>query len=293
MVQGIDIGELLIVNPDDYARYERHPSEPFKTAISEGRGRLRDFAKLNGEVTLDEILDKVYGWETDFQDKVSPEEIEALNVLSLTLGTVKYYVEHASQNKEVEAKRQSIETQQEILKLVFSNLTNEGKPNETMTRSFGLVIYAFEKFFDPENSKMVDKGELRERGLWQGVMGMVTTGLLFNHEGWEVAIPPIELDLKHEVDLVVRSPEGKVYSVDITAKRGVFDTESGEKSQTFFVKKYKPRPEVAAAIDNINGTIRVNVPPLCDVDSEGFYADRCAGYPSPSAFAKFGESINK
>jgi hypothetical protein len=187
--------------------------------------------------------------------------------------------------------RESINTQQEIVKTVFNNLKEDGKPNAAITRMFGLVTCVFEHYFNPDDLMIKGRGVFRESGVWQGAMGMVTTAVMFNHQGWEVRLPPKDLDLNCEVDLIVKNPKGEIFAVDISSRRADYKDPAGVREGEFSLIEAVTKPAVRGKIDGLVSTIRINIPPLNSHEAESFYEDRMSGYPSPAGFEKFTKAI--
>lgn len=261
-------------------------SEEFKVATSQIGRELRLLNKDQSEISLSQILNKVIEWEAEFGDKVKEEEIESLEVLSMMIGMVKFSQEHR-RTDEARLSRENVDIEHQVLRVVFNNLEPDGKPNETIMRSFSLVTGVFDTFFDMNTSKISDKGILKEMGYWQGAMAAVTTAVMFNNAGWEVRLPTPEMDIESEVDLVVVNPKGERFTVDITARRPGHDKSLSNEDDLFYIKTGDVRPEIAELSWNFKGNIKINIPPLASRESDTFYENRRTGYPNERAIAKF------
>lgn len=265
-----------------------------ETAVLNLGKDLKEDLDRKGLLSLDELLDRVYDWENVYGEKLTDDEFEVFSILSLVLGTIKTVYEnkagreHTSQNALIN----SVTTQQEIVKIVLSNLEKDGKPSRALMRSFGLVTEIFEEYFDPEKGRIEEGGVYTESGYWQGIQGMVTTALLFNNIGWEVKLPPPELDINYGVDLLVKDLENNIFAVDVTAKRPQIIDKKGTMSSSFFVeKKNIPNNVPGNLINNLEGFIKINVPPLNHHSSYKFYENRVAGCPSEETFSRFGNYL--
>ena len=72
-----------------------------------------------------EMLNRVLEWEAIYGNKLDENELEVLSTFSLVLGTINYKAEKMITGKKEEirkAKLESVETQQAVLRVVFSNL---------------------------------------------------------------------------------------------------------------------------------------------------------------------------
>lgn len=275
--------------------FEVAPVEKLETAVTKmGKGLKKDLQE-RGEVGLDELLNRVYSWENKYGEKLTDDEFEVFTILSLAIGTVKVVYEKKVGKERIpeEAALESIATQQEIVRMTLGNLDNDNRPRRGLMRSFALVTEIFEGYFDPEKGRIKEEAVYTEEGFWQGVQGMVTTALMFNEEGWEVKLPPPELDLKDEIDLLVKNDEGKIYGVDVTAKRPHIIDKKGNLSPPFYVEKVDTPDYTPSQLkESINGFIKVNVPPLRHNSSEDFYEDRMTGFPSKKALGEFNNYLN-
>ena len=257
---------------------------------------LRRDLKERGHLTLNELLNKVYDWEQIHGEKLSEQDFEVLSILSMVLGTTKLVLDKKVGATSVSKSTllESARAQQDILRTVLSNLGEDGRPNRGVVKSLALAGEIFEGYFNPRNPKIDTAGVETEAGLWQAVQGLMTTAFLFREAGWEIKLPPPELDVDYGVDLIARDPDGKVYTVDVTAwVPWIIDKEAGKLSEPFFLEKegippYFP-PELT---ESVNGRLRINVPPLKHHASQGFYEDRVSGYPHRTAVNKFMQMLN-
>lgn len=285
---------------DQQAETEIGTSKPvLETAVVGLRKDLRNELKENGALSLDELLTSVYKWEKEHGARLTDEDFEVLEILSLTLGTSKFIL-RKNVGKEVKyedtkmAYLESIRTQQEIVKTVLANLDKDGKPNQAIMKSLSLTTEIFEEYFDFENPKLTDLGAATEAGYWQGVQGMATTALLFHESGWEVRLPEAELDLHYDVDLLVITPSGDLYAVDVTAKSPRMTDDAGSLSSPFTVEKGRMQANlIRDKLQNLRGFIKVNVPPMRHHSSYDFYEDRLTGYPSKSSFSEFRQKVDE
>jgi hypothetical protein len=273
-------------------------SEPpnLQEAVSMMGKDLKKDLSQRGELTLDELINAVYDWENVYGEKLSEDEFECLCTLSLVLGTTSLVLqEHVgSRGKSEKAMFQSVITQQEIVKTVLGNLDENGKPDRGLAKSFCLVTEIFEEYFNPDEPKLSDLGVDTMAGYWQGIQGMVTASLLLRDAGWEVKLPPPELDIKHEVDLIAKNPEGEIFAIDITARVPKIIDDVGTKSQPFVVeKKPVPRHIPKEAIQNLQGMIRLNLPPLRYDVTGKYYEDRLMGYPNKDTVDEFKKRVSK
>lgn len=270
------------------AQTKVHASEAFKTATTQMRRELSGMGTETDPTNLNAILDRVYGWENENLDKVSQDEIEALQTLSLMLGMVKFSSEHAGKGPEAKlsVRKQNIEIEHDILRTVFSNLDEEGKPNEVISRAFSLVSSVFDEYFDPHTPRVTDKGAI-SNGAWVGAMGMVTASLMFNRAGWEIRIPPMELDLSYDTDLLVRNPSGEIFAVDVTAQTPASNKGYTNTDQLYSVSMGQADDRLKSVIPEVSGVIKVNVPPLMTREADSFYENRRTGLPNEKALDKF------
>jgi hypothetical protein len=213
------------------------------------------------------------------------------------LGTAKMVLDKSVGVKKGEVAKstflESVIAQQEILKTVLGNLNEDGKPKKGVVKSFALVTEIFEDYFDPQNSKLNTSGVEREAGLWQGIQGMITTAFLFREVGWEIRFPPPQLDVNYDVDLIVKNPKGKIFAVDITAKMPQIIDEKGTLSESFCIEKKRVPPYISAKLaEAVEGSIKINVPPLRHYSSQEFYENRITGFPARSAVSKFTSALN-
>lgn len=265
----------------------------FEKTVSSFRRDLKADLSNNGELSLDELINKVYDWENVYGEQLSDTEFEVLTVLSLVLGTTKTAIEKSVGSKGIEthALKQSVETQQEITRLILGDLDENGRPNRATAKMFGLVTEIFDEYFDPKNPKLTTPGAEVEGGLWQGIQGMVTSALLFREAGWEVKFPPINYDIKYEIDLLARNKEGEIFAIDITA-RTPKKLEDGTMETPFYaMKKPVPRNIPPDVTNGLKGFIRLNVPPLRTDPGHEFYEDRLSGFPTEQSIENFKQMI--
>jgi hypothetical protein len=273
------------------------PLVRLETAISGLSKDLRKDLKERGFLSLNELLDKVYYWENIHGEKLSEREFEVLSVLSMVLGTAKMVLDKSVGVKKSEVTKstflESVIAQQEILKTVLDNLDEDGKPKKGVVKSFALVTEIFEDYFNPQNSKLDTSGVEREAGLWQGIQGMMTTAFLFREAGWEIRFPPPQLDVDYDVDLIVRNTKGKIFAVDITAKMPRIIDEKGTLSEPFYIEKRRVPPNISEKLaEAVEGSIKINVPPLRHYSSQEFYENRITCYPARSVISKFTNALN-
>ena len=266
-----------------------------ESAVSGLSKNLRKDLNERGELSLNELLDKVYYWENIYGEKLSEGEFEVLSVLSMVLGTTKMVLDKSVGVRKTDVAKsaflESVTAQQEILKTVLANLGQDGKPKRAVAKSFALVTEIFEDYFNPEKPKLTTLGVEREAGLWQGIQGMMTTAFLFREAGWEIRLPPPKLDVDYDVDLIVRSPAGKVFAVDITAKMPQIIDDKGTLSEPFYLEK-RGVPHFPELPEDTKGLIRINVPPLRHHSSQEFYEDRITGFPTAGTINKFTRQLN-
>lgn len=262
-------------------------------AVSSFSRDLRKDLSTSGELSLDELLNKVLDWENEHGEKLSDDEFEVLTILSLVLGTTKTVIEKSVGSKGIEkfALEQSVQTQQEITKIILSNLDENGKPDRGTAKMFSLVTEIFEEYFNPETTKMTTPGAAVEGGLWQGIQGMVTTALLLKESGWDVRFPPKDYDIKYEIDLMAKSDSGDIFAVDVTAKTPKM-TSGGRLESSFYAEK-RPIPRFIPrdVVKGVTGFIRINVPPLRHHSSRTFYSDRMVGFPAESSVESFKQMV--
>ena len=179
--------------------------------------------RSNGAVTLNELLDHVLDLEAKYEDRLSDEELAVLGSLSLLLGISKKMIKAETSTPKLQTEitknhLEAIGVQREIAGIILTNLDSNGKPKPEISRFYRIVAGVFEDYFNPENPKLEDAGIERKAGVFQGILGMTATAFLFKNAGYEIRYPPPQYDLEHEVDLLVRDREGKIYAVDITAR---------------------------------------------------------------------------
>jgi hypothetical protein len=273
---------------------EGKASSKFHQAIGEFRGIKKELGSREGVITLDEILDRVYRWETENDKKVTPAEAESLYILSLILKTVEVSTEKREKGDRLEIQKanlQNIETQRDIVRHVFQNVDSKGIPNEAVVESFGLVCSVFEDILNPGTPEKFERGVIREVGLWQGAVGMITAAQMFNRIGWRVGFADPLLDLRYDVDFVAFDPEGEAFSVDVSS--GIMPEGIGRQDLEeglFYVRKGRVRQEeLLSKIPNLRGTIRVNFPPLWHAEAEEFYdhARKHSACPAQWAVERF------
>lgn len=272
------------------------PESSLQGTATEMARDLKDDLGKKGELTLDELLNSVYEWENVHGEKLGDDEFEALSILSLALGTTKVILsEHVgSKGKSERAMMQSIATQQDVVRTVLGSLDENGMPDRGLAKTFCLVTEIFEDYFNPESPKLTDPGAETVAGFWQGVQGMVTTSLLLREAGWEVKLPPPELDMKYEMDLLARNQKGEVYAIDVTARVPKMIDDLGTMSKPYTVEKSGvPRYVPKDAVKDLKGFIKINVPPLRHYASRTFYEDRLIGSPSKEAVDEFVSRVEK
>jgi hypothetical protein len=236
-----------------------------------------------GTIKAGKLWDAVIEWENSVMDKIDTKEFEILEIMDLVVGALDIGVKkigletHESSN---EFRRNSIEVQREAVKIVFSNLGEDGMPNESVVRTMSLVTKVFEEKLGKGPDVFYERGLENYVYFWQGIMGMITAVQMFRMVGWEVALGPIQLDLNDDVDLVAIDPEGKKYTVDVSSKIGLGKSIVKGPENNAAVKAYWP---------DIAGRIVMNVPPLRSSESNEFYSDRHrrAGTPSKQAIEDF------
>jgi hypothetical protein len=272
------------------------PSAEFNSHVKElNRSLLNPEA---GQMDLNEILDRVYTWENTFSDKVSQNEIEALQSLSLVLATVNLEAqkkENESMSDKLFKYKQSIETQRSLVRLVMQNLDTDGKPDQVATRSLSLITNVFERYFDPLNEADQNM-KYQAGGFWQGVLGMVTAAQMFNRAGYKVYFPPEEADLRYDIDLVVENRIGSKFGVDVTESSMPKDLHMGEEDNNlFYVRKYsKGEHKILDIFPQLKGLIRINIPPARSYQAESFYepGHRGVGCPSQESVDKMVHRLN-
>lgn len=257
---------------------------------------LRRDIRERGLLSLNELLNKVYYWENIHGEKLSEQDFEVLSILSMVLGTTKMVLDKSVGVKrdkiEKSAFLESAQAQQDIVRTVLANLGADGRPKRGVVKSLALVSEIFEDYFNPQNPKLDTSGIEKEAGLWQGIQGMMTTAFLFREAGWEIRLPPPELDALYNVDLIVQNPSGKIFAVDVAAKIPQVINEAGALSEPFYVeKKDVPRHYPAELAETVDGCLEINVPPLKHHASQGFYEDRVSGYPDQGAVSKFQQML--
>lgn len=281
----VDKVGIEIVEP---VRSSNKPSENFRGVVKDLERRIPQMeTEVDDTVMLDKILFPVMDWEEASADKVTPNELEALGIVQSVLGTVEYGISLKLKDTK-ESKRQmrklQVEMQRQAVKLLLGNLDETGSPNETIVRSMDLVTSIFEQHLSEHPDRFFQRGLDVEKYFWQGVMGMTTAAQMFTMIGWEVGLPPIDYDIDHNVDLIVRNPSGDIYTVDVGAKTHGFG--SGE---DLYVIKTLPEnhAEVLESFD-ITARIVMNVPPLKHPQSISFYDSnkRKSGTPSEKALER-------
>lgn len=249
------------------------------------------------DIHAGEMLNRVLEWEAIYSNKLDENELEVLSTFSLVLGTINYKAEKMITGKKEEirkAKLESVETQQAVLRVVFSNLDEEGKPNESIMKLFSWECELFDEYLNPEHPKIIDKGIEPEAGYWQGILGMVTTAFLFKNAGWNIRLPQKEWDVDHDIDLIVKNKEGKVFTVDVTAKMPRYSPETGETEKAFYIKKWVGGDNLDfLPFRGLKGNIVLNVPPLRCPASYDFYSNRITAYPNEESSKRFSELIER
>lgn len=280
----IGTSPVFVVSPEE---------KRLENAVSSFTKDLRKDLSQSGELSLDELLNKVMDWENVHGEKLTDNEFEVLTILSLVLGTTKTVIEKSVGSRGIErfALEQSVETQQEITKILLSNLDENGKPDRGTAKMFSLVTEVFEEYFSPESTKMTTPGATVEGGLWQGIQGMVTTSLLLREAGWDVRFPPKDYDINYEIDLMAKNQDGEIYAIDVTAKTPKM-TEGGGLEEPFYAEKRPiPRYIPRDVVEGVRGFIRINVPPLRHHASRNFYSDRMTGFPADNSVKSFMQMV--
>lgn len=266
------------------------PTEAFGLVTASFKKELYSLARERGEITLEQLRERVKTWEVENDIKVNEEELDALYILSQVFGTVAYMLEHG-----VEARRsmeKAVQTEHDILKTMFANFDAQGKLNGDIAHSFALVKSAVDDFMGEDFLKLKDPGVIREHGWWYSIVSTFTVALLFNQSGWEVFLPPADLDLDNEVDLIVKNPNGAIFTVDVTARDKSKDKTIGEFSDSLFYLRYqKPKNILFSQIDKLTGTIKINLPPIRHPEALVFYDSLETGYPAKEAFIKFNTQL--
>ena len=242
--------------------------------------------EANGYKSIDELIESVVALESEFNSPlISDREFEILCFASYILGVTKKNVDTKkgllpTQPEAVrKARLEAIELQQRAVRIVLSNCdVKTGRYDIGLAKHFLTISTVFAKYFQ-EDSDISDVGVQTESGFLRGVRGMITAALLFDSAGWKVNLPPAEEDLLRNVDLIVISPDGKAFEIDVTAKR----PQKGSYKEPFYVERDR-------------GRIRLNVPPLSYTASEGFYKkdiSRAIGFPSEETIQQFKKLLAK
>lgn len=240
------------------------------------------FDKIEGHIAsirqkssmeISELVDPILTWEGLYEQKVSPQEFAALQILSSVLETIKYVSAHHERTPYA-ALEQSVETEHDVLQTVFQNLKKDGRPNASIVRSFGIVTNVFKDFLNLDTMKVKDS-VYDQMYYWQGLMGTATAAFMFKELGWEIRLPPARADIENEVDLIVKNAKGDIYTVDITSKVNMNDGLSG----CFRASVRESNPAAKKLINGLSGTIRINVPPVRTQEADDFYENKITGYP--------------
>lgn len=275
-------------------------------ALVIGQGQQSEFARVislygrsireSGALTLNQLIDHTLDLESRYGEKLTDEEFAVLTSLSLLLGASQRVITaeappQTDRSQKEKAYLESISAQQEVTQIILSNLDAQGKPKPEISRYYRIVSIVFEEYFNPENPKLEDAGLEKEAYFYQGVLGMVTTALLFRNAGYEIRFPPPIYDLKHDVDLIVRDESGNTYAVDITAR--LPENLGGESFDPLTLETKPVYPGHLRENLQISSFIKINVPPLWTHESNTFYEDRPTGYPSESAKNMFNQKLGK
>jgi hypothetical protein len=262
----------MIVSPDiDTGEFEVLGGSSDKVFPKE-TGVVRKFSKSvveaekeydEGVLSLKEFKRRIGELERDCGEDLKSEEKAVLSLFGQLFSLVDWKnqigdLEDADAEDRVGFMEESVLLQQEVVRIVAGNVDLE--KNEFSMPLARYFLFLTDTFGDLMVSDCVDMKE--NARLVEGIRGMVTSALLFKKEGWEVSLPPVELDVYCGIDLVVRNPEtGKYYAVDVTASlhnrvRGedVFDLTAMEPH--FSLKGVGSWKDV--------GFLRLNVPPLKD-----------------------------
>jgi hypothetical protein len=271
-------------------------SDPFKVAVGSLRINESDAKNKDGAVDIGTILEKVYLWENENFEKVSPEEVESLEILSLVLETLNVGIERGKTGQlsdEDFADLARVETQRDVVRAVFRNFTPDNFPDGHIIRSFSLIASVFEDNLKSAPDRFFEQGLEKETGYWQGIMGMVTASLMFDRCGWKIGFANPWLDIKFNADIIATNPDRQRFTVDVAAKSVV---DGGplyriEKSSTV-------RSGLLKEIPDLTGTITLNIPPLksaeFSLEASHFYDQKrlSCGCPSEVAMEKFKRVIN-
>ena len=266
-----EIGEVdfKIVNP-----------ERFASTATVYRRKL----EANGYQSLDQLLESVVTLESEFNSSlISDGEFEILCLASYILGVTKKNVETkkgpipAPPESVKKARLEAIELQQTAVRIVLSNCdVKTGKYDIGLAKHFLTISSVFAKYFQTD-SDISGVGVHTESGFLRGVRGMVTAALLFDSADWKVMLPAPAEDLLGNVDLIVVSPHEKVFEVDVTAKKPQY----GRHNEPFYVEREGRK-------------IKINVPPLSYMASEGFYQrniSRAIGFPNKETIQQFNKLL--
>ncbi len=282
------LGETL--SPSVLVPYGISERKDLRTIFSEFRKEIKLLTGLNSQ----EFLNRILEIEGLFMEKLSGSELKLLALASETIGVA---IKNKNANlgpqnertKSHEAALESIELQREVVKIALANTdSGSGKYNKNVAYYFAILSEIYRDHFQSQRSQDGELGIHLEAGFLRGIRGMVTTAFLFNALGWEVALPDPDWDYLYDIDLIVRTPHGKVFGVDVTAKRY---TATGELMTPFFVSRKSPENGTPDFLRESMDFLRVNVPPLASYASEGFYKNRPLGLPNEIKIREFGTML--
>lgn len=285
------LGETLTPSTlvGDYGVSDRRE---LRDIFSRFQKEVKPLANLNSQ----EFLNRILEIECRFMKKLSDPELTLLSLASEIIGVA---IKNKNANlgpgfewgKGREAALESIMLQQEVVKITLANTDpGSGKYNKNVAYYFAILSEIHHDHFQSQEAQDKELGIHLETGFLRGIRGMVTTAFLFNAIGWEVALPEPDWDYLYDIDLVVRSPHGKVFGVDVTAKRY---TATGKLMTPFFASRTNPKDATPGFLRENMNFLRVNVPPLISGHSEGFYANRPLGFPHKDKIEKFRKMLEK
>lgn len=269
-------------------------SNNFRGILKQYRDSLTiNMDNKSGDQILGQILEAEGRIFDEYGDMLSEEECEILTALSLVVGTGEKLrdvrgKDKANNDERTKVYEESIQTQRDTTRLILSNLNPDGKPNKKIV-AYGDFLLNFLK----DHFTFDDGSEIgTECSLMQGIYGMITTSMLFQAEGYQVRFPDIKWDLRHDVDLLVESPDNRIFGVDV--KSVIKDQRLGIVGGSFFMGSVNKRslpPEISESID---GFIVINTPPIKPRgDISDFYEMPAVGYPSVKGREKFSEKLKE
>jgi hypothetical protein len=287
------IAELASLNKLEYKVAE--PDRFRQVAASYGRK-----LEQTGFTNLDDLINGVVKLEQEYDmPELTDAEFEILCLTSYVLGTasknIKSKIRKEEQSYDVlrKARVESIEVQQHAVRLALSNVeAKKGEYDYGVARYFHALSTIFERYFQEEDRILEDPGVYSEAGFLRGIRGMITAAVLFDSAGWKVALPEPEDDYKYDADLFVQSPDGRIFAVDVTARKP--NISKGEVEAFYLQKSGKPYVLKEGEWVNVEGFLRLNVPPLSHSKAVGFYrsdVSRAMGIPSPSTVEQFSKML--